>query len=432
MLKILNRDGFNPEFDGEPTTARSSSEHPGPYNLDWYPDWLAKQLGRIEPRLLQDTLRGAISYDNWADADADADSERSPPLDPSPLNSSFLKVLHAVETNACEGSIDQIISLLIRSGVFKDIGDDMETDLNREYIVFAMLGWLSMLYIPSFDYGNWDVFKICHDAKQPNSRLIYNAFKVTRCTDQEPARFLKQFGNLLPARHRDLTVGAGQRNRTAPSWSPINPAKFNIHVLSTFLGIRVQWVDTLALHLDYEQTTRTLSLFRYPSICVYNLSKCSTAIHAFASSDWRSPDPRADSDDIQSIMEEILLSFRLFFGQSMASRKHFRRLVKSSPELQANEDRMLFALCAEPRVESRFVPEDRPTLFLDRDFPVLGGRIKLLIEDLKESRPEGWRQLLRDRRDTLQYWTFWLVAIFGTVSIVLSMIQVILNGLALK
>lgn len=429
MLKILSHDEYHPVSGSELTTAPSSSEHLSPYNLDWYPDWLAKQLGRIEPRLLQDTLRRAISYDSCADADADA--ERSPPLDPSPLNSSFLKILHAVETNACEGSIHHIINLLIDSGVFKDIGEDMGTDLDREYIVFAMLGWLSMLYIPSFDYGNWDVFKVCHDAKQPNSRLIYNAFEVERFAGQEPARFLKQFGNLLPARRRDLTEGAGQRNRTAPSRSPINPAKFNIHVLSTFLGIRVQWVDTLALHLDYDQTTRTLSLFRYPSICVYNLSKGSTAIYAFASSDWRSPDPRADSNDIQSIMEEILLSFRLLFGQSVAGRKHFRRLFKSSPELQANEDRMLFALCAEAHIEPEFVPEDRPTLFLDRDFPVLGGRIKLLIEDLKESRPEGWRQLLRDRRDTLQYWTFWLVAIFGSVSIVLSMIQVILNGLAL-
>ena len=93
---------------------------------------------------------------------------------------------------------------------------------------------------------------------------------------------------------------------------------------------------------------------------------------------------------------------------------------------------MLFVLCAESRIEHEIVPKDRPIFFIDRDFPVLSGRIKLLMEDLKESKPQGWRQLLRDRRDTVQYWTFWLVAIFGAVSIVLSLIQVILAGLALR
>ena len=396
-------------------------------DLDWYPTWLAKQLGRIEQNVLRYNLRRAVP--DWVDEDG-ADKECS-----SPIDSEFLKIFNAVKKHAHEDLIDHIIDALIHDGVFKGNDEDLVTDLMRGHIVFAMLGWLSMLYVPSFndfDEVNW---KIHHDPNQPNSRLVYDAFEVDNyhynLVGQEPACFLRHFGNLLPARRRDSVLEASQRDKIASSWSPISPTKFNIQVLSTFLRIRIQWVDTLALHLDYDQTTRTLSLFRYPSFCV---NECLNygVLYSFASSERRSADPRASFDDITSFLRETLLSFRLLFGQSTAGRKHFRRLFKSSLELQENGDKLLSVLCAESRIEHEIVPKDRPIFFLDRDFPVLGGRIKLLMEDLKESRPQGWRQLLRDRRDTVQYWTFWLVAIFGAVSIVLSMIQVILAGLALR
>ena len=417
MLRILE--------DRSPSPS-SSQDRSSLCDLDWYPNWLANQLSRFDRNGLHSNLRWAVSYENWSDADADRDS----PVDPSPLDSQFLDIFRAVKSVACEGSIDHIISLLLDVGVFKENGGDQATDFIRENLVFAMLGWLSMLYIPCFD-ADETVFQIRYDPNQPNSRLIYETFVVeNKATGQEPACFLKKFGNLLPARHRALAVSAGERKKTISSLSPISPTKFNIQVLSSLLRIRVQWVDTIALHLDYDQTTRTLSLFRYPSFCVHQYM--GGGIHAFASSDWRSPDPRADSNDIRSILDEILLSFRLLFGQSTAGRKHFRRLVKSNPELQENGDRLLFALCTEPHFEHDIVSNDRPIFFLDREFPVLGGRIKLLMEDLKDSRPQGWRQLLRDRRDTVQYWTFWLVAIFGAISIMLSMIQVILAGLALR
>ena len=45
---------------------------------------------------------------------------------------------------------------------------------------------------------------------------------------------------------------------------------------------------------------------------------------------------------------------------------------------------------------------------------------------------ESWKELLRDHRDRLQYWTFWLIAIIGFISIILTLTQVLLAGLALK
>lgn len=75
------------------------------------------------------------------------------------------------------------------------------------------------------------------------------------------------------------------------------------------------------------------------------------------------------------------------------------------------------------------LPTDRPLYFAARDFPVLYDRIELIAKDLKDARPSSILGLIRDRRNVLQYWTFWLVAIFGGISILLSLIQVILQAL---
>lgn len=61
-----------------------------------------------------------------------------------------------------------------------------------------------------------------------------------------------------------------------------------------------------------------------------------------------------------------------------------------------------------------------------RDFLVLGPRVERLANELRVAKPKSLIDLLHDRRDTLQYWTFWFVAIFGGAGIFLSILQVIL------
>jgi hypothetical protein len=97
------------------------------------------------------------------------------------------------------------------------------------------------------------------------------------------------------------------------------------HYSIIILGVRIHWVDMLSWHLDYDQATRTLSLFRFPSFCVATL-RSRGALYSFASSARNSPDPRASYDEITDILNEVLLSFRLLFGQSKSSRAIFRRL----------------------------------------------------------------------------------------------------------
>jgi hypothetical protein len=242
---------------------------------------------------------------------------------------------------------------------------------------------------------------------------------------------LKGYGNLLPARCKELGQVASESSRVVSSWNPINVAEMNAYFLCNFLSISINWVDTLALHLDYDKSSKTLSIFRFPSLCVVTLEN-SGALYAFASPDPNEVDARADFDDITEILREALLSYRLLFGQKQASRKYFRQLAESKDIRIENPDAFLHQICTTKLFNRPSVPQDRFTYYAPRDFPILGERVALLEKELRGARPKNWRGLIRDRRDTTQYWTFWLVAIFGLSSITLSFAQVVLAALSLR
>ncbi len=53
-------------------------------------------------------------------------------------------------------------------------------------------------------------------------------------------------------------------------------------------------------------------------------------------------------------------------------------------------------------------------------FPIYEKRLRELRAYMDSSKPQGLRQLFRDNRDSLTYYTFWGVIVFGTLSVVLA------------
>jgi hypothetical protein len=383
----------------------------------WYLEWLAQQVRNL-PDCLVDLIKG---QDKFASTDFSTDTF---------LYRIFIAVNRFVRESPSP-SIDEIIEHLQEELILDPVDDETTSNPAERLLVFAVLGWQTMLYLPSFNTCPLSQLEIHQAAGQPNSRLVYDTFRMSAdLADRPMAILLKGYGNLLPARCQGLTKVASETSRVASSWNPINVAEMNAYFLFSFLNVGIRWVDTLALHLDYDKSSRTLSIFKYPSLCVATL-ETTGALYAFASPDSTNMDPRADFDEITEILQETLLSYRLLFGQKQASRKYFKQLAESDSSLIENPDSFLHQLCATKLFTHPSVPQDRSTYFAHRDFPVLGERVELLEKELRGTKPKNWKGLIRDKRDTTQYWTFWLVAIFGTSSLLLSLAQVLIGGLSL-
>jgi len=62
------------------------------------------------------------------------------------------------------------------------------------------------------------------------------------------------------------------------------------------------------------------------------------------------------------------------------------------------------------------------------DFPYFGDRIRFLMVMLQEQKPRNFWQLWNDSRDTMQWWTFWLVLIVGVSSLMLALASLAVGG----
>jgi hypothetical protein len=346
----------------------------------------------------------------------------------------FIQVFTAVKTllQDSEGvSIDDVVEHLRTSLSMESTKESLQP---QRTLVFAILGWQSMLYRPAFNVCSFDQFAIDEDSCQPNSGLVYDTFKVDAELAERPLFvLLKGFGNLLPSPPPQITQVASEKGKSVSEWIPLISAETNAYLLHTLLRVRIRWVDCLSLHLDFDKSSKTLSLFSCPSFCVSMLQSRGT-IHAFASTDRTNFDPRADENAISNLLTEILLSYRLLFGQSQYSRKLFPRVLNPPESLRSEVDPLLPQLCMMENLydASSVIPRDQPVYFANQHFPVLSERIELIAKELKRAKPNSVGDLLHDRRDKLQYWTFWLISIFGTISIILSLIQVILQGIQLS
>lgn len=61
------------------------------------------------------------------------------------------------------------------------------------------------------------------------------------------------------------------------------------------------------------------------------------------------------------------------------------------------------------------------------DFPILGARLLILQHYNMRQQPSRVRDLWRDRRNPLQWYTFWAVLWIGGVTIVLAVLQVLVG-----
>jgi len=341
-------------------------------------------------------------------------------------------------------TIDQIITQLYDEGILVFPANDTVTSCEHHlecarYLVFCTLAWQTMLYTPTLSIPS----KTTHGSlmlaiDEDNGCCEYTHMSIQQdshvCSTEPISEFLMGFGVLLPSTNMCLNDDPNVQ-RQFHGQTDISAGTFNAYLLSAVAGLRIKWVDALACHLEFNSRTREISLFRFPSFCQSLLTRYihdgdRAPIHACATTSnlrcqW------ATEDEINQLLGEVLLSYRLLFGQTRKSRNAFRSInpfLKGTASRDKIRDPLLLTLCTTKIWLGIYPgPSDKETYSLPRDFPILRYRLSVLQGHLSNTTSRTWVQLWRDNRDSANWLTFWAVILFGAFGSLMALLQVILQ-----
>ncbi|KAK3936098.1 hypothetical protein QBC46DRAFT_37155 [Diplogelasinospora grovesii] len=401
-------------------------------DLPWYRWWVLQQVRNQPQRLLLSLpdVKSVEDFDNWA-------TKHFLPL--------WQKTRELVLSPA-RHSIDSIADRLVELG-FIATADHYEGEQSAKDLVFSILGWQTMLYRPNFKSV---------PTERPGYDIVdetegYLGQAVTR-TSLDPfsdasalrlPNFLREYEMILPPRHYaafpdEDDIAFFKQNKL------VTAKEMNAHVLAKVCGVRFQWVDSLACHLELDRQSRTIFLYRYPSFCLSGLRQSNEArdeknslkiggsmLHRFAFEDAEPLDQYthwAREEDVTELLQEVLLSYRLLFGQSKRSRVLFRNTRPFKGVSREGEDSLLSQLCGDKRF-ALYPLVERQEYRYDQDFPHLQGKLALLAAFASSKKPRSLRHLWLDKRDTTAWLTFWSVVIFGSIGTLLGILQTVFSML---
>ncbi|KAF2017326.1 hypothetical protein BU24DRAFT_440329 [Aaosphaeria arxii CBS 175.79] len=343
-----------------------------------------------------------------------------------------------VQASSSNSNIDSIVTCLFDKKLVK-IHDDTEALRHATNLVFAIIGWQTMLYKPDTGSCPRAQLAIADETDGHCGYAYMNLRQDQGASGKTLHEFLMGFGMLLPG-YNFSTLASDDDKRALVVTKSVTPDSLNMHLLTSIGGIQIKWTDSLACHLEFDADSSMLYFFRFPTFCAINLlgqekyqtksTIYSCAAPPMAASFW------ATHENINDLLRETLLSYRLLFGQNKASRRLFRSLDPFGDLPEGCKDRNLSELCG--RKQSNFGTQltERDSYILSKDFPILRIRLAVLAHHFSNKRPKTWKELWNDKRDSASWFTFWAVLIVGGIAIILAFVQVILQivqlGLQIK
>lgn len=340
-----------------------------------------------------------------------------------------------------ECSLLSIVVELRTQTLIKDAMDEKAAQM-----VFQFVGWLTALFDPSPEPSitHLSLRKTGHTSRRRRlvrHQVVRNT-SVVIANDQQPVhRLLGRFGSLLPepqcVRRPDLAGGLEAGSVC------IIASYVSFFSLQQVLNIKLEWVDTLNQHLEFDQSNNVLRVFRLPSLCrLLQRNEGGTLLSRLfrenkqeANRDAAPHNPHLFETDIEDFLIEVLLSYRLIFGRKTRSRRLIgRRLEKEKREWEpkGQYDPLLEILCTHksnsPEICEVYADlearEFEDYISVD-EFPFLAGRLADLQRFSMAQDPHSWRRLWNDRRNITSWFTTWAVVIIGGGTLLFQVLQLV-------
>jgi hypothetical protein len=145
------------------------------------------------------------------------------------------------------------------------------------------------------------------------------------------------------------------------------------------------------------------------------------------------------SNKTEEFFRELLLTYRLFFGQDTRSWKAFHKELRnlnaewdcSAEQPDSECDPLLPQLCGKNWRTSRGLYEELDyekddeisSYYSVTDFPFFGKRILELQQFSQGRQAHNWSLIWLDRRNADKWWTFWAVMFFGGFTVIVGLLQ---------
>jgi hypothetical protein len=253
---------------------------------------------------------------------------------------------------------------------------------------------------------------------------------------------LARFGSLIPMPEIALRDEISGGIESGPEC--VNTAFISIGNLQKITNFRIEWTYTLAQHLEFETFHRVLRIFHYPSICLLayrdregEVPTISRLFHeqldAEYGKSYKLLEPWQDCIDIEGFLVEVLLSYRLIFGHDRRSRTAAIHALKNM-EMKGFglADPLLEILCTKaassPEIQDLHrelkTRELEDIVSLD-EFPFLGRRLIDLQRFSMTYGPHSLMRLWHDKHNISKWFIVRAVIIFGGLTLIIQILQVI-------
>ena len=140
--------------------------------------------------------------------------------------------------------------------------DDLSGDPFARSLIFNLIGWLSLLYIPARRIRSNDL-KIVIQSDKSAIRSNVATEMAARPLDE----LLRSFGDLLPRSIARLPSKSQSLAEESIPATKFQVSHLNVATLRDIANMQIVWVDTISAHLEFDPTIPSLSLFKCPSFC---------------------------------------------------------------------------------------------------------------------------------------------------------------------
>ncbi|KAI0844651.1 hypothetical protein F5Y00DRAFT_273876 [Daldinia vernicosa] len=335
------------------------------------------------------------------------------------------KIIRLIRSSTAQTTIDDIVTQLFDSSETPVLGTKTHENTMRHF-VFAVIGWSTLLYTPVFTTADAD-FKIAET--QSNRSKEKQTIIPIEDSSQRPIGAMLRSYKLVPIA---CPQGAG-----LPQVLPnLLVTHLNVYSLSQLGGVTILWVNDLSKHCEFDRYSRKkqLKLFRLPSLCAeICLSEDNeTLIDRLFKSHICRKNCQFNTDSVGKLyLAEVLLSYRLLFGQHSHSRKLFREKELKSAKWNGALDPLLGVLCGNKDVDdSTGIVEllhERNVYKVQDSFPHLGLRLAELADYISGQEPNDFLEVWKDQRNPDRLLTLKAAIKIGLATVILGILQVLLG-----